>query len=715
MSNNLNFNNTGGQPFYEAVPTEEIRRQLLGRLPSVLQYLLPNGRVRNQVFQVGDINGAKGESLKVELVGSKAGLWQDFATGDKGDIFDLWAKKRNFNTGGDFPKLMEDIQNWLGIYAPFQTVKKASIKTSPANDDLGEASAKWDYTDKDGKHIATVFRYDPKGKSKQFRPYDAVNKVCKAPETNRPLYNLPGIARSNLVILVEGEKCAQDLIDKGICATTAMFGAKAPLDKTDWSPLKGKDVIIWPDNDKPGKSYAQSACQLLVAKEVASVKIIDIPEGKRDKWDVADAILEGLDVKAFIEQAEFCDIADNIFTNKGVNDNNYIERIYDTDLMDLPPPMEWIIPDWMPKGEVGAIYGDGGQGKSTLIQQLMTALATGKEWLGFKREPIKVYGVLCEDKKDQFHRRQYRINKKLGVTQSEVVGNMVLIPRKSKDNILMRFDRNDQAKLTEFFDNLLIDIKKFQPQLVVLDTLADIFGGNEIIRAQARQFVQSCCGKIAEETGATVLLCAHPSEAGLNKKSGTGGSTAWHNSLRFRWFIETPEGIEFTPDMRTLTLKKSNYSPCDGKFTLKLERDGIFTVVEDLKILSAAEKYSNKLEDTRDAKSNYILNLIIAEASRGIAYTMRSFSGKFQNTGIPNLGSKRAIQDRLEDLTLKGFIKFFQDGEEYDLPKLAKGNYGYMCAGNMHLKVKGKSNLVIKPTHCRCQLSGGIKEINVNQ
>jgi hypothetical protein len=70
-----------------------------------------------------------------------------------------------------------------------------------------------------------------------------------APEI-RPLYNQVGLKAADAVVLVEGEKCAAALVDLGICATTAMNGAKAPIDKTDWSPLKGKRVIIWPDHDE---------------------------------------------------------------------------------------------------------------------------------------------------------------------------------------------------------------------------------------------------------------------------------------------------------------------------------------------------------------------------------------------------------------------------------------------------------------------------------
>jgi putative DNA primase/helicase len=61
-----------------------------------------------------------------------------------------------------------------------------------------------------------------------------------APPDPRPLYNQPGMAAASHVVLVEGEKCAQALIAIGVVATTAMHGANAPVDKTDWSPLAGK-------------------------------------------------------------------------------------------------------------------------------------------------------------------------------------------------------------------------------------------------------------------------------------------------------------------------------------------------------------------------------------------------------------------------------------------------------------------------------------------
>jgi putative DNA primase/helicase len=78
----------------------------------------------------------------------------------------------------------------------------------------------------------------------------------------RPLYRLPEISLASTIVLVEGEGKADALAKVGIEATSAMQGAHAPIEKTDWSPLAGKTVIIWPDNDAAGFDYAKAAAKL---------------------------------------------------------------------------------------------------------------------------------------------------------------------------------------------------------------------------------------------------------------------------------------------------------------------------------------------------------------------------------------------------------------------------------------------------------------------
>ena len=101
----------------------------------------------------------------------------------------------------------------------------------------------------------------------------------------------------------------------GIVATTAMHGANAPVDKTDWSPLSGKAVLIWPDRDKPGWEYATLAAQAILSAGAKSCHILYPPEEAAEGWDAADAIAEGFDVATFLTHGprlQMHDVADDI-------------------------------------------------------------------------------------------------------------------------------------------------------------------------------------------------------------------------------------------------------------------------------------------------------------------------------------------------------------------------------------------------------------------
>lgn len=271
---------------------EDVRAALLARLESVLATLFPAGKRKRGKFYIGDVLGSPGDSLEIVLDGEKAGLWTDRANGEGGDIFDLIARHFCVDVQADFANVLKHASDLVGRAPAMMT--KARKREVPV-DDLGPATAKWDYLDASGKLIAVVYRYDPPAGGKEFRPWDAQRRKM-APPDPRPLYNQPGLAGADQVVLVEGEKCAQALINAGICATTAMFGANAPIDKTDWTPLAGKAVVIWPDRDKPGWEYADRASQAIMAAGATSCAILYPPEDKPDGWDAADAIAEAMDV-----------------------------------------------------------------------------------------------------------------------------------------------------------------------------------------------------------------------------------------------------------------------------------------------------------------------------------------------------------------------------------------------------------------------------------
>jgi len=307
----IDFNDVAPAPGRSLdIQRDQIRAALLARLESVLFTLFPAGKKRRGKFMIGDVLGSPGDSLEVVLEGEKAGLWTDRATGDGGDIFDLIAAHLGIDVLSDFPRVLDAASELLGRLRSLPA-RKASKQGVPV-DDLGPATAKWDYLDAQGRLIAVVYRYDPPGRKKEFRPWDARRRKM-APPDPRPLYNQPGIQEAAQVVLVEGEKCAQALIDVGFVATTAMHGANAPVEKTDWSPLSGKAVLIWPDRDKPGWEYAVQAAQAVLSAGAKSCHILYPPEEAAEGWDAADAVMAGFDVATFLThgpRVQMHDVAD---------------------------------------------------------------------------------------------------------------------------------------------------------------------------------------------------------------------------------------------------------------------------------------------------------------------------------------------------------------------------------------------------------------------
>src|SRR5438874_13353518 len=67
----------------------DIARALAGRIDHLVRDLLPAGHREGHEWRCGSVAGEPGDSLGVHLTGTKAGIWCDFSTGQKGDALDL--------------------------------------------------------------------------------------------------------------------------------------------------------------------------------------------------------------------------------------------------------------------------------------------------------------------------------------------------------------------------------------------------------------------------------------------------------------------------------------------------------------------------------------------------------------------------------------------------------------------------------------------------
>jgi len=272
---------------------------------SVLHLMYPNGSKSGNEFIVGDVSGKSGKSLNVCLSAEKPGVWHDFATGESGQILALIAGRYKLDLKSQRALVIAKAQELLAAVSALPA-KYVLHNTSPTPTKITQGlkkGAEWDYLNADGSYLYTVIRFEDAAGKKEIRPYNKKTNSHKGHPKPRPLYNLPGIAESSVVIIVEGEKCAQALINAGHCATTAMMGAMTPAHHTDWSPLKDREVLIWPDNDEPGKKYAMNSAEAAMAAGASCCAVLVLPEGLPEGWDAADALADDstFDVEAFLK------------------------------------------------------------------------------------------------------------------------------------------------------------------------------------------------------------------------------------------------------------------------------------------------------------------------------------------------------------------------------------------------------------------------------
>ncbi|TVQ52094.1 MAG: ATPase, partial [Rhodobacteraceae bacterium] len=241
------------------------------------------------------------------------------------------------------------------------------------------------------------------------------------------------------------------------------------------------------------------------------------------------------------------------------------------------PPREWLAEDLIPSRTVTLLSGDGGVGKSLLALQLAVAVATGGAWIGRAVREGPAMVLSAEDDVDELHRRLDAILRADDLDFA-AAGDLTLRSLAGEDALLAALDRkSNMLAPTPLLAELDARLGEERPAVLILDTLADYFGGVENDRAQARAFIGILRG-LAIAHGCAVVVLAHPSVAGMASGSGLSGSTAWNASVRSRLYLDRlkdADGFEADAEARVLRTVKSNYARSGGEIALTW-RGGVF-------------------------------------------------------------------------------------------------------------------------------------------
>lgn len=326
----------------------------LASIESLLAEWLPQGHREGHEYK--SLNPTRADSREGSFsINLNSGAWADFATDDKGgDPVSLYAYLQGITQGeaakqlaaklgigdtpaagatrtdgparksppgaesdgtpgGAGPRLVSRTE-----WAPVMPVPAIAGEIPKAHIKRGKPERFWEYRNQAGELLGVVYRFKTSDGGKEILPCVwARHAKTGAQEWRwlafaepRPLYGLDKLAAAGGVLVVEGEKCAdaaRSVLPATWSVVTWPSGSRA-VHKADWSSLRGRKVVIWPDcdaqRDKAGELLPEAKQPgMRAAEEIAAtlrkldcqVRIVKIPApgAKPDGWDVADAIAEG--------------------------------------------------------------------------------------------------------------------------------------------------------------------------------------------------------------------------------------------------------------------------------------------------------------------------------------------------------------------------------------------------------------------------------------
>jgi len=226
-------------------------------------------------------------------------------------------------TGNHYDGAIVPFPNDINVSRVYERLDPGPRKKVERWINAGYRITPFEYRSSVGELIQIVLRFDHHSEPKEIRQVRYCGNMKResaywmtAIEPLRPLYGLDRLAKQPdaPVLVVEGEKTADaaGILFPDHVAVTWMNGASG-VRKTEMLAVAGRSLVLWPDNDSPGRNAMRTFAAYAYAAGAASVKIVDVPRQFGEKWDLADAVPESFSdigsIQALLATARLVDPA----------------------------------------------------------------------------------------------------------------------------------------------------------------------------------------------------------------------------------------------------------------------------------------------------------------------------------------------------------------------------------------------------------------------
>lgn len=408
---------------------------------------------------------------------------------------------------------------------------------------------------KDNKVTSAVIRLESSDRKTFIQASLNGKWVKKSPPKPSIVYNYDRIRESKTVVVVEGEKAADALIRYGYPATTSAGGA-SNAKGADWSVLNGKNVILWPDNDEPGRKYMKQVESMIDANTKWCEPSL---AEKDDAWDFIDNTEKTVKKefgdmnKDLVSQMIRDELGDAKVKSKIDGMFAHLEGCISGDNLPVPFPHDILSEQTQAllPGTVTLVCGDPCAGKSFLVMDWMI------QWA---RDGVKVAAFFLEDGKDEFHlpRALAMVSGKPGIIKRKWVNEHPEDTRAAmtehKDIVTVLDSYIDDAPdRQETMTSLIkwMEVKAIDNRILVVDPVTILSEGQEKKWVADAKFVMAA-KDIARRNKCSVVFVTHP-------KGGTSGQfslEALAGGMAYPRFSHTVLWLE-NHDSKTVTTGKS--------------------------------------------------------------------------------------------------------------------------------------------------------------